>query len=46
MSSTELLNATLQAIGNNSLNKQYKELIENQEQRNALQTVIIYIHNK
>ncbi|ORY85894.1 P-loop containing nucleoside triphosphate hydrolase protein [Neocallimastix californiae] len=38
MSSTELLNATLQAIGNNSLNKQYKELIENQEQRNALQT--------
>jgi len=40
MSSTELLNATLNAIGNKDLYTQYEELIKNQEQKNTLQTSI------
>eukprot|EP00833_Pecoramyces_ruminatium_P004272 jgi/Orpsp1_1/1178304/evm.model.c7180000064782.2 len=41
MTSTELLNATLKAIGNKDLFSQFEELLKSQEQKNILQTVII-----
>jgi len=44
MSSTELLNATLKAIGNKDLYTQYEELLKCQEQKNILQFVNIYIY--
>ncbi|ORX81645.1 P-loop containing nucleoside triphosphate hydrolase protein [Anaeromyces robustus] len=37
MSSTELLNATLKAIGNKDLFAKFEELLKNQEQKNLLQ---------
>jgi len=41
MSSTELLNATLKAIGNKDLFAQYEELLKSQEQKNILKSVFI-----
>jgi len=38
MTSTELLNATLKAIGNKDLFSQFEELLKSQEQKNILQT--------